>query len=562
MSTQKEYIVTLRSYDELVDFYNDMETPGGSLYIPDRTVDLVHRRNISRNTHYMLTDEEAETVRNDPRVIACEEPPSKRGIVATPNWTQTGAFEKSSTVDTNDKNWGLYRCIDGSHLETWGTDGAFTQTTQTISTTSSGKNVDVVIVDSHINPDHPEFAVNPDGTGGSRVNQFNWFSYSGALGHTTDGTYEYTTVTSNHGTHVAGTVAGNTQGWARDANIYNMEFNSSAGSNGITDWSTFLFDYLRYFHKNKAINPDTGRRNPTVTNHSWGYNYTGNTGTGNGGQSLSLVTSITYQGTTTSVTGTDGEKKTYLEARGIPVPFSTYMWKVPARSASVDADIADAIADGVIVISSAGNSYWNMTNSGSADYDNQYTYNSVSGYYYSRGATPGAADDVICVGSIGTKDSEYKSTFSNFGERVDVFAPGSNIISSVYDTTAASEFGITLVDDPRNSSYKLGSISGTSMSSPQVAGVIACLSEQEQNLTQAEALQHLIEVSTSGQLGDTAGTITTDFESLGDTPDRYLFYKKKRLETGSMQKTLFKNRNSDTSGVKYPRVSTSITKAV
>lgn len=56
----------------LDSLYDDMETPGGNLYIPDRAVDLVHRRAISRNTHYMLTDEEAAQVAGDPRVLACE----------------------------------------------------------------------------------------------------------------------------------------------------------------------------------------------------------------------------------------------------------------------------------------------------------------------------------------------------------------------------------------------------------------------------------------------------------------------------------------------------------
>ena len=68
----KEYIVTCRSYEDLEDLYNDMETLGGSLYIPDRAVELVHRRNISRNTHYMLTEEESVEIRNDPRVLGCE----------------------------------------------------------------------------------------------------------------------------------------------------------------------------------------------------------------------------------------------------------------------------------------------------------------------------------------------------------------------------------------------------------------------------------------------------------------------------------------------------------
>ena len=101
-----EYIVTCRSYEDLEDLYDDMETPGGSLYIPDRAVDLVHRRSISRNTHYMLTEEEAEEVRNDPRVIGCERPAAQRGLEPDYLWVQTGDFEKTTgTLQSDDKNW-------------------------------------------------------------------------------------------------------------------------------------------------------------------------------------------------------------------------------------------------------------------------------------------------------------------------------------------------------------------------------------------------------------------------------------------------------------------------
>ena len=59
--TLKEYVVTLQRFEDLDNFYNDMETPGGDLYIPNRSVDVQQRRNVSRNTHYMLNDAEAET---------------------------------------------------------------------------------------------------------------------------------------------------------------------------------------------------------------------------------------------------------------------------------------------------------------------------------------------------------------------------------------------------------------------------------------------------------------------------------------------------------------------
>ena len=549
-----EYIVTCRSYEDLENLYDDMETPGGSLHIPDRAVDLVHRRAISRNTHYMLTEEEAVEIRNDERVIACERLAKDRGIVPDYLWTQTDDFNKTTgTFAGDDKNWGLYRVIEGDSVTNWGSDGTDEITNRTIVTTSSGKNVDVVIVDAHINPDHPEFAVNPDGSGGSRVNQFNWFQYNSVLGYGSNGTYTYSTSgaspNSNHGTHVAGTACGNTQGWARDANIYNMAFSDTLS--GVTDWDEKLWDYLRHFHKNKAINSATGRRNPTITNHSWGYSRVN--------INLSTLTSVTYRGTTTALSGTDSQKKTVLEDNGVPVPANTYLFKTPARIAAVDADVQDAIADGVIVISSAGNSYWNCDTSSGNDYDN-YTSGSGGTIYHSRGSTPGSADNVICVGSIGSKINEYKSNFSNWGERVDIWAPGSDIISAVYDSSSPPTSYNPIIADSRNSSYHLASISGTSMSGPQVAGVIACLAEQEPFITQAEALQHLkenalAEVGTTGTINHSNNGSSTGYEAFGDSHNRYLFMPKKRPETGTLSPAfLHKNRNSDSAGVKYPRV--------
>ena len=661
-----EYIVTCRSRADLEDLYNDMETSGGSLHIPDREVELVHRRAISRNTHYMLTEEEAAEIRNDERVIACERLAKDRGIVPDYLWTQTGDFEKTTgTLQSDDKNWGLWRVITGdtsypavatyninvsnsgasaytlsgsdrngsvsgnnvtvtltvgdtvnfvvnasghpffirvsngganvstpaatnqgtqsgtvswtpntagtyyyqcgnhsgmigtitvnARTGNWGSDGTTEISNKTITTTASAKNVDVVIVDSHINPNHPEFAVNPDGSGGSRVNQFNWFSYNSVLGYGSNGTYTYSSSgaspNSNHGTHVAGTVAGNTQGWARDANIYNMAFSDSLS--GVTDWDEKLWDYLRHFHKNKAINSATGRRNPTITNHSWGYSY--------GSINLSTLTSVRYRGTVTNLSGTDSQKKSVLEDNGVPVPANTYLYRTPARVAAVDADIQDAIADGVIVISSAGNSYWNCDTSSGNDYDN-YTSGSGGTVYHSRGSTPGSADNVICVGSIGSKVAEYKSDFSNWGERVDIFAPGSDIISAVYDQSSANSAGYgSLPQDPRNSSYYLASISGTSMASPQVCGVIACLAESEPNITQTQVREYFSENYFLQNIG-TTGTINhSTYEALGDSANKYLFYFQKRKQTGSLQQTIVGPRNNNTSGVKYPRTNRMVT---
>ena len=543
MSDLKEYIVTARTMEDADSLIADLESPGGDLYIPNRKVDISQYRELSRNTHFMLTDEEAAQLRNDPRAIAVEQPPRALGIEVIRYWEQTANFEKSSSITSSDKNWGLYRVTSGNKLTGWGVGSSFTQTTQTAKTTSSGKNVDVVIVDSHINPNHPEFAVNPDGTGGSRVNQFDWFTLSSAVNVSTTGSYIYTDVSSNHGTHVAGTACGNTQGWARDSNIYNMEFDY-AGSNAIPNWELYLFDYLRAFHLNKPVNPATGRRNPTITNHSWGYSY--------GQISLSIVSGHTYRGVFTSMAGmTDAAKRASLEANGVPVPYGTFLYAMPATVAALDADIEDAIAEGVVVVAAAGNSSWNSSYFGDQDY-----YNSIniggSQYYHSQGSSPAVAPGVVVVGSVGEAQQEYKAYYSNFGNRVDIYAPGSNIVSSVYGTNAASEFGVAIVSDPRNSTYKLASISGTSMASPQVCGVLACYAEQNPYLTSPEAVEYLTIHSKKDQISST-GTDYGDTSWFGDNGNnRYLFYKLERPLNGqSLPKSTFKNR--PVTGAVYPR---------
>ena len=555
----KEYIVTCKTHEDLQSLYDDMETPGGNLHIPNRAVELLQRRNISRNTHYMLTEAEANEISQDSRVLACELNPLDQGIEFLPHWTQTGDFDKTeSTLQNDDKNWGLYRLIKGDSVSNWGTDGTTEISNQTISTTASGRNVDVVIADDHVNSNHPEFAVNPDGTGGSRMNEFNWYQYSSALGYSgTPATYTYN-FTGNHGTHVAGTACGNTQGWARDANIYNIHFLSSGSGYGGNSWAQYLWDYVRYFHKNKPINTSTGRRNPTIMNNSWGSSisiYFGDFGSVSG--IAHNLTSVTYRGSTTDMSSYSAtQKKTTLESNGCPVPFNTYLRRAPNRNAAIDADIQDAINDGVIVIAAAGNSYWNGELSSGQDYNNYvgFTYNSSNYiHYHSRGSSPAGADNVISVGNIGTKVNEYKVPSSDWGERVDIFAPGTQIISSVYDQSSATSEGYgPLVADSRNSSYYLGSVTGTSMASPQVCGIIACLAEQEPNLTQAEARQHLIENSLP-EISTTGLPEQSPYEGLGDSNNRYAFIPKKRPDSGMASPAqLHKNRNTST--VKYPRV--------
>ena len=109
----KEYIVTLKDFKDSEGFYEDMETTGGNLYIPDRMVECINRRPISRNTHYLMTYDEAAIVLNDPRVLAVELNPADRGLIrGTFSFEQTSTeFNKAVASSSTDINWGLLRCL-------------------------------------------------------------------------------------------------------------------------------------------------------------------------------------------------------------------------------------------------------------------------------------------------------------------------------------------------------------------------------------------------------------------------------------------------------------------
>lgn len=559
---EKEYIVTLKNFDDLDNFYTEMEASSGSGSVPTRACKCCCRRTISRNTNYELTEAEATELAKDSRVLAVEEPPAARGIVPRETgWTQSGNWDKSPDA-ASDKNWALKRLIDAAQTSGWGSDGT-AQETGSVSTTSSGKNVDVIIVDQHIEFNHPEFRTNSDGTGEQRSIPFNWFQYSGVLGHSTNATYSYATISNSHGTHVAGTVAGVTQGWARSANIYNMAYTDSLS--GVSSWTELMWDYIRHFHKNKPINPETGKRNPTITNHSWGYTYTGNANLYNPNDSFNFtnIGDVVYRGATTDLSSVSGNsaKKDHLVDRGIPVISDYVIYAVPARVDAVDADIADAIEDGVIVVSAAGNSYFPVDVPSGDDYDNSFENSSVV-KYTGRGSTPAAATDVICVGSIGTKSAEYKAPYSNFNKRIDIWAPGTNIMSAVANSSSGYS---NQQQDPNNSSYYIASASGTSMASPQITGLLACVAEQWPRIRQADA-RAICTDNRKDQIGDegTDPATATPWESLGDSNNRYAYYEYERPQSGTVwphenYKPRYVGINS---GTKYPRVNSCVTKSL
>ena len=108
-------------------------------------------------------------------------------------------------------------------------------------------------------------------------------------------------------------------------------------------------------------------------------------------------------------------------------------------STALDTAVQNVINDGVVMAVAAGNSNANACNS-----------------------SPSRAPNAITVGATGTyyagETTDSRSGYSNYGTCLDIFAPGSNIVSSWMGSTTATN-----------------TISGTSMATPHVAGVAAVL---------------------------------------------------------------------------------------
>jgi hypothetical protein len=538
MSNAEEYIVTLKSCADLEQFYDDLETFGGSKCIPEREVECCNRRKISRNTNYLLTPEEVETLKNDDRVLDIIPKSIQNMIINKPEYTQTSEnWNKSNTINNIHRNWGLLRCTSGwnNDYDSWGSNGTADKS-GTIRVTSSGKNVDVIVVDGHLDPTHPEFAVNEDGTGGSRVILYNWYQHTEEVGLGSNGTYVYPTGSNlyngddNHGMHVAGTIVGNSQGWARDANIYMI---SPYASNPNVLASNYVFDYIRAFHKNKPINPVTGRKNPTICNNSWGSYY---------GINRSNVTNISWRGANYTSNFSDVNLISY----GV-VDFDANTIYVQAWVTSLITDIEDTIDDGIILIGAAGNERTKIDIPGGIDYNNTITVNNSFTIPYHRGSWNTVGGNAICVGSISTLVNESKATYSNCGPRINVYSPGNSIISPLH----VSGGGVTLVNDSRDSNYKLGKYQGTSMASPQVCGVLACLLEQKPSFNQTEVLEYLNANIEKDKITDTGGGYD-DNTSLQGSNNNYIFYKKEREEEGYITPK-FNYSNRKTFGQVYPR---------
>jgi aqualysin 1 len=107
--------------------------------------------------------------------------------------------------------------------------------------------------------------------------------------------------------------------------------------------------------------------------------------------------------------------------------------------------------------------------------------------------SPARASKAITVGSTDILDT--RSSFSNVGPCLDIFAPGSSITSAWITSNTA-----------------INTISGTSMAAPHVAGVAALYLEVKPNATPSMVTYGIINAATLGKVSDPVGS-----------PDRLLY---------------------------------------
>jgi subtilisin family serine protease len=188
------------------------------------------------------------------------------------------------------------------------------------------------------------------------------------------------------------------------------------------------------------------------------------------------VLSCTGSGTTAGViAGVDWVKNNHVK------PAVANMSLGGGASQTLDDAVAAAIGAGVTFAVAAGN-------------DNASACN------YSPARTP----DAITVGS--TTNTDARSSFSNYGTCLDIFAPGSSITSAWHTSSTATN-----------------TISGTSMASPHVAGVAALYLSCNPSATPLQVRNALVNNGTTGKVtspgtGSPNVLLYSAFISCGGTP--------------------------------------------
>ena len=175
---------------------------------------------------------------------------------------------------------------------------------------------------------------------------------------------------------------------------------------------------------------------------------------------LVAVKVLTCSGSGTNagvIAGVDWVKARCLESGG---PCVANMSLGGGFSSALNAAVATAVDAGIPFVVAAGNANSNACNS-----------------------SPASEPKAITVGS--TTNTDARSSFSNYGSCVDIFAPGSDITAAWIGSNTATN-----------------TISGTSMASPHAAGIAALYLSQDPSLTPDDVVTQMTNLATPGKVSN------------------------------------------------------------